>query len=268
MSSRLRSDVGAALFVGLAFQAAFGCASFTEAAPDHPAPTPVDASVTESGPAVVDGGAFSCADHDGAALCDEFERSDVQGPWSQLTSPAGGGSLSIEDSVPASGNRRLRVFIPAALESSGQALRYVVPSNTTHVEMSFLMRFDALPGKQGAVNGDDAQLVALQTSDGSSNLFLMASAQYGVRLAEQGGTFSSMPLGTPPLGVFVRYVLKIDLAGATATATMETGTSAPAIQSLTLSFAGPKTMSLGNIYAAPQEAPRNVWFDDVVLTLR
>lgn len=258
--------MGAALFVGLAFQASLGCAPFSESAPDHAAPTPVDASVTESGPSV-DGGAFSCADQDGAALCDEFERSDVLGPWSELTAPSGGGSLSIEDSVSASHNRSLRVFLPAA-PTSGQALRYVVPSMTRHVEMSFLMRFDALPGKQGSVDGDDAQLVALQASDGASNLFLMASAQYGVRLAEQGTTFRSVPLGTPPLGVFVRYVLTIDLAGAPPSATATMGTSTPVAQKLTLSFAGPKTMSLGNLYAGPQEAPRNVWFDDVVLTLR
>ena len=265
MTGRFGAQLVMPVSLALALQVSLGCEPFGNST----APA-ADASATDAStnpPLPGDGGdAGFCSDKVGALLCDDFERSEVLGPWSALSASTGGGMLSIDDATATSPRRSLRALLPATLES-GQVLRHDIPDATTFLEISFSMRFDELPGKANPTAADDVQVVALHTASGTSPVFLLASTEYGVRLAQQADNdFRSVPVGRPPLGVFVRYAIRFDLSTATATATM--GTSAPVSQTVEVPFDGPKTISLGNVYAGPQETPRNVWFDDVVLTVR
>lgn len=216
-----------------------------------------DAATAEGGDAASDP---LCA---GAVFCDRFERAAVLGGWA-ATFVNGGGTIDLDTSTFTSPVKSLVIRVPTAGDARAGLGSNDYP-NVAHVRVAFAMK-TALPSRQLALSR-----VTLEAS-GTKRVLDLYMTTGGLMLEEQGffdgGTSVDYPVttGFKP-DEWQRWTIELD------------ATANPPLGVLTLDgvekvrtplisgfVRGTLNVSLGTFYA-PSGPARDVWYDDVSVTL-
>jgi hypothetical protein len=245
-----------ALVLPLVGGAVVSCSSFSESTPSVADASEVsEASIASDAPSDAAPAGF-CA---GKTNCDDFEReTPVGGGW-RAGEIFGGSSLAIDSTVSVSPTRSLRVAMKSAADNRASLDRNIDPGKQK-VRLSFAMRVDS--SHSAILAGIDC---SSREAGATSTVFFSLNDQGNIAIVEAGaaGNLSAVT-GPPPMNVFVRYAIELDIGSHTASLYID-GALVKTLGSLSNDFLEPKVAYVGNGFSPKQTVDGLVWFDDALL---
>jgi hypothetical protein len=177
-----------------------------DAAPDAAGDAPLDAPVDAGADA--DLRPFCDIALETAQFCDDFEREDLPGVWSQLPLTAGAALALVKAD---DGNTYVRASVPETAEFARAAIQHDFQARPTRsARFAFDVRVPALPAA-GAAN----TMVLILDDAGQRRILALWVRDVGVQVFEQhldAELFFSYPLGRPvPVGTWHRVELEVRL---------------------------------------------------------
>jgi hypothetical protein len=224
---------------------------------------PVEAGMVDDG-ATADGGDAGfdplCT---GAVFCDRFERASAQGPWPGLFLNAGG-TIDLDTSTFTSPVKSLVIHVPTAGDARVGLGSNDYP-NVAHVRVAFAMK-TALPSRNMA-------LFRIQLAvTGANRVLDLYMRTNGFVLEEQGffdgGTSIDYPVaaGFKP-DEWQRWTMELDATVSAPLGVLTLDGVEQVRARLSSGFVrGTLNVIVGSFYA-PTGPARDVWYDDVSITL-
>lgn len=238
----------------------------TEPGPDGTAPG-TDAgtdSADAAGDVVTSGGHYCTTLAPPPRFCDDFDDGDLTNDWTQFAvAPGALFQLDTTSSTSAPASFRLIANATSAAAANNVLLRTTMFGVVKHAKLAFSVFLPSLTFTKGTiaiaqfyVNLDDVYTLYLRGPDDAANIPMLETFVGGV-------TTRHMLTTLPPVGVWTRVALDLDLAGGRANVSFgaDKALVAAPISVLTGTEA---TMRLGAIIDGPSDA-FEARFDDVTI---
>jgi len=197
-------------------------------------------------------------------FCDDFDDGDLTNDWTQFVAPAGSVlQLDTSSSTSAPASFHVIAKATAAAAANNVLLRSTMLGTVKHGKLAFSVFLPSVTFTKGAVaiaqfyvNLDDAYTLYLRGPDDAANIPMLEAYVGGVTTRHMLGKL-------PPVGVWTRVVIDLDLAGGKASVSFDADKALDAapISVLTGSEA---TVRLGALVDGPADA-FEARFDDVVI---